>query len=221
MEEEKALKLIEINKKSIEKLILQFGECEKAKTRCGQAVFALKSLKETEEMVLTFIKKNYLEIDALFHLLHKPKEFKDLSITEDGITVTRNTYYGEDKNISAIKMSTGQRVSLALAVMFTIYFNAADAPNFLLLDEPIANLDDLHLINMLEILRCIALNGTQIFITTANKELMKIMRRKFSFLENDYKEFKLSRNGKEKVQIIERTYNPQKESIVERNISQN
>lgn len=58
-----------------------------------------------------------------------------------------------------------------------------------MLDEPVANLDDYQMLNLLDLLRRLALSGTQIFFTTANPDVAKLFRRKFSFLEGDFKCF--------------------------------
>lgn len=93
------------------------------------------------------------------------------------------------------QMSTGQRMALAFSVMITLHMRAANAPNFLMLDEPVANLDDMHVLNLIDLLRELAIGGTQIIITTADSHMAKFLRRKFSFLKEEYSHFELSRKG--------------------------
>jgi len=90
-------------------------------------------------------------------------------------------------------MSMGQRTSLALAVMFQMHMMGKNAPRILLLDEPISNLDDAHIMNLVDILRELAISGTQLFITTANTEIADYLVRKFAFLQEDMAYYKLSR----------------------------
>ena len=38
-----------------------------------------------------------------------------------------------------------------------------------MLDEPVANLDDMHVLNLIDLLRELTINGTQIIITTVDR----------------------------------------------------
>ena len=62
-------------------------------------------------------------------------------------------------------MSTGQRSTIAMAVMFALHMAAPNAPQFLLLDEPLATMDDTQVLNVLDILKSMAEQNTQIFFT--------------------------------------------------------
>lgn len=137
-------------------------------------------------------------VRALFLLLTSARDYSDLQ-------------YNDENSLAAIKinskiqvlpanMSTGQRVCFALASLLASFLENSKAPNIIILDEPVANLDDLHLLNMLDILRQLAINGTQIFFTTANESVAKLFIRKFAFLKNDFKSIKVDDVG-EKVII--------------------
>ena len=69
------------------------------------------------------------------------------------------------------------------------------APNIIILDESVANLDDLHLLNMLDILRQLTIKGTQIFFTTANESVAKLFKRKIGFMQDELKSIKVSDVG--------------------------
>ena len=45
------------------------------------------------------------------------------------------------------------------------------------------------MLNLLDLLRRLALSDSQIFFTTANPDVAKLFRRKFSFLGDDFKSF--------------------------------
>lgn len=75
----------------------------------------------------------------------------------------------DNKPIRIFQMSMGQRTFLALAVLFTLHLSALKAPKFLTLDEPVANMDDFHLMNLIDILGELALQGIQIIFTTMDK----------------------------------------------------
>lgn len=99
-------------------------------------------------------------------------------------------------------------MALAFSVMITLHMGAVNAPNFLMLDEPVANLDDMHVLNLIDLLRQLAISGTQIIITTADSQMAKFLRRKFSFLKEEYSHFKMERNGNARTFINVIHYNP-------------
>ena len=83
-----------------------------------------------------------------------------------------------------------------------------------MLDEPVANLDDGHMLNLLDLLKRLAISDTQIFFTTANPDVAKLFRRKFSFLENEFKFFTVMEADEIKIKC--ETFAPgQEESVRE------
>lgn len=159
-----------------------------------------------ETAIIEFTTNNIERIEYLFKSLHRPKEFLQLKITEDGSLAALR---GNDMLwVKAHQMSTGQRVSLALSVMLSLYLTAENAPKFIMLDEPVANMDDLHMLNLMDILREIALQGTQIFFTTANPDVAILFRRKFSFFGRNFKQYNLVRQNNDGTNIYVYTYNP-------------
>jgi len=196
------------NEKSRQENELQ--NTKKVIERCEKAIEAFKRLPTLEKAIENFIKNNSKRIEYFFNLLHMPREFTNLEYKDYKIKVKR-TSTGEI--IDASQMSTGQRASLALALMFTLHSTARNAPKFILLDEPIANMDDMHFLNLIDIVRKFALTGTQIFFTTANPEVAGIFRRKFSFFEDKFKHFKFIRNNNMPTQLYEITYKPNEEMI--------
>lgn len=78
-------------------------------------------------------------------------------------------------------MSTGQRTALVLSVFFQMNLTADYTPAFLLLDEPVANIDDLNILALIDFLReFVIIHHRQIIVTTANQNVAKLFRRKFS-----------------------------------------
>jgi DNA repair protein SbcC/Rad50 len=181
------------------------GEIEKNIIDCQRAIGILSGLPKHEKFVQTFIKNNLTKIEYLFKSIHSPKEFTSLEFDETGIIAIREK--GKSKS-KAHQMSTGQRVSLALAVMFTHFLAAQNAPKVLLLDEPVANMDDLHLLNLLDIIRELALRGTQIIFTTANPDVAGLFRRKFSFFGKEFKQFEFIRQDSGFTKVKELIFSP-------------
>jgi len=203
-----AIQSVKLKKTELQTLELTKEKLLKYLNRCNEACNAFASMPKLNERVTNFIQGNKERIQLFFKALHTPKEFVSLDIVENKLVVTREK---DKKQIRIYQMSTGQRVSLALAVIFTLYLSAEYAPKFLLLDEPVANMDDLHLMNLMDILRALALNGTQIIFTTANPIVAGIFRRKFSFFGDKFNHFELSRYNLEPAQINILKYSPNKE----------
>ncbi|KQL35463.1 hypothetical protein AN959_06030, partial [Psychrobacillus sp. FJAT-21963] len=197
-----------LNLKSLE---VEQGEITGNIIACENAIGVLNGLPKHEEFVQSFIKNNLSKIEYLFKSIHSPKEFVSLEFDNTGIIAIREKNGVKAK---AHQMSTGQRVSLALSVMFTHFLAAPNAPDFLLLDEPVANMDDLHLLNLLDIIRELALRGTQIIFTTANPDVAGLFRRKFSFFGQQFKKFEFIREDNGLTTIKELVYSPELEDEI-------
>ncbi|OLN27214.1 hypothetical protein [Desulfosporosinus metallidurans] len=212
--------LIEINKHDHEQLLLQsqlentedeLGILQNKIQRCELACNALGQLRSLKTYTEEFITKNIAKIERFFKLLHTPREFDEIHLEEDGL-ILRRKWDQEECAVKAFQMSSGQRASLALSVMFAVHLAAPNAPKFIIMDEPVANMDDLHLMNLLDLLRDLALSGRQIFFTTANPDVANLFRRKFSFFEEQFTHFEFSRHSGKPVQIRSMKYSPDKEN---------
>jgi exonuclease SbcC len=206
---EKNKELEELNN-NINKANLEIDELKNQLKRCKIACKIFDQLKYLKVYTDDFIEDNIERIKKFFNLIHTPREFNDLILEERSIKIFR-----ESSKVKATEISSGQRVSLALSILFTLHLAAPNTPRFIILDEPIANLDDLHLLNLLDILRDLAANGRQIFFTTANPEVANIFRRKFSFFREKFKFFELNRYGNSSVKIETKQFSPEEEEAVE------
>lgn len=193
----------------VEKLQKDKEELEKKSRRCQEAYELISSQRKLEDIMKDFLSENEKQIELYFKLLHRPKEFGTLRICDGKISIVRNS---NGKTVECTQMSTGQRMALAFSIMITLHKNAPNAPKFLMLDEPVANLDDMHVLNLIDLLRELAIGGTQIIITTADSQMAKYLRRKFSFLQREYTHFELVRKGSEKTDIRENHYSPEKKT---------
>ena len=94
------------------------------------------------------------------------------------------------------EISTGQRAAYALSIFLAQNSQLTNAPPVVLIDDPIAHVDDLNALSFLDYLREVALLGTrQIFFATANDKLATLIERKFDFLGNGFKKFALNRGA--------------------------
>lgn len=178
------------------------SKCETGQSKLEEEVEVIS----LEEILNAHIKK----IECIFKLLIASNEYAELKVIEGEIVAIRN---GSNESISMAKMSTGQKVCLALAFMFALFLSNEKSPNVILLDEPAANLDDLHMLNLLDVLRRLALSDTQIFFTTANPSVAQLFRRKFSFLEDEFRYFNINESEQD-FKVRCEIYSPYREEAV-------
>ncbi len=207
---------LKFKKEQIEKLEKERGLVEEWIQKCQKACDVIERQQLLKDIMEKFLTQHAKQIELFFKLLHRPKEFGKLSIEDGNIRFMRNSN-GEFAECN--QMSTGQRMALAFSVMITLHMGAVNAPNFLMLDEPVANLDDMHVLNLIDLLRQLAISGTQIIITTADSQMAKFLRRKFSFLKEEYSHFKLKRNGNARTFINVIHYNPNEKKEIKQPIS--
>lgn len=154
--------------------------------RCAKAIQAFEKMPSLSSFVEKGIKGNIQQISKFFKWMHHSGEFEELGIDEGGIYAIRGLNH---ELIRTYQMSTGQRSTIAMSVMFALYMAAPEAPQFLLLDEPLATMDDTQVLNVLDILKSMAEHGTQIFFTTANGIMIKLFKECFKNTDFDYKEY--------------------------------
>jgi len=143
---------------------------------------------ETLQLYYTTQKKrNESSINQIYHRLHSIDENIYIEQNEQGLSNFKFSYSDKPKDKRDIhEMSAAQINSLALSVMLSQYLHNVSAPRLLLLDEPMANLDDLHLLNLLDFLRELALQGTQVFIAVARSQTADVADVKFRCLAEEY-----------------------------------
>ncbi len=133
----------------------------------------------------TFLQAYESAILDVFERIHSPKEFTGLSLGTAGndqeIVLERDD--GTTAKLSQI--STGQRSALALSIFLALNRSAKDCLDLILIDDPIAHIDDLNGLAFIDYLRNAALAETQVFIATANTKLRKLLEMKFGFLTQD------------------------------------
>lgn len=136
------------------------------------------------------IRINREAIESIFASIHAPDEFSGLGDSLDTLQRKNNT-----QSAKLSEISTGQRAAFALSVFLAQNGRLTTAPPVILIDDPVAHIDDLNSLSFLDYLREIAINGKrQIFFATANVKLANIFERKFDFLgKKDFRRFDLSR----------------------------
>ncbi|QDT88796.1 AAA family ATPase [Gimesia algae] len=156
--------------------------------RDAQAVFQeILEKNSLESAMEAALQKNKEAIDEIFRRIHSPAEFSHL---KNMTTLVRKT--GEEAKLQQI--STGQRAALALSLFLAQNAQLRSAPPLMLIDDPIAHVDDLNCLSFLDYLREVALTGErQIVFATANDKLASLFERKFDFLGREFMRHDLQR----------------------------
>ncbi len=174
---------------------------------CRKANRVINSLTPSSEYAREFIECNIEGISNLFGSLHFPKEFEGLGLNENGELVGYRGNSHSKKEVPIYLMSTGQRTAVVLSVFFRFFNSLETIPKFILMDEPVSNIDDLNTLALFDFLRELSLNkDCQVFFTTANYQVAKLFRRKFSFLRDNFHSFRFERNGNSKTAITREHY---------------
>lgn len=138
----------------------------------------------------TLLEENRSQVARIFSRIHSPHEF-EVNIEDDAylkrITTKKLTRLNE--------ISTGQRAAFALSVFLAMNAYATKAPPVILIDDPVAHVDDLNTLSFLDYLRDLASTATrQIFFSTADDKLAGLFEHKFSFLGEDFQQYNLTRD---------------------------
>jgi exonuclease SbcC len=139
------------------------------------------------------LQENRGSIEAIFARIHSPAEFRGMG--SQLATLVRKTN-GQEATLSQI--STGQRAAFALSIFLAQNAQLTAAPPVILIDDPIAHIDDLNSLSFLDYLRDVALtNRRQIYFATANDKLATLFERKFDFLGPEgFRRFNLQREAR-------------------------
>jgi DNA repair exonuclease SbcCD ATPase subunit len=145
------------------------------------------SLTAAMEMAL---QQNRTAIEAIFARIHSPAEFSGL-----GSSMTTLVRKNNSGTATLQQISTGQRAAFALSLFLAQNAQLRSAPPLILIDDPIAHVDDLNCLSFLDYLREIVVAGDrQVVFATANDKLAMLFERKFDFLgSEDFRRYDLKR----------------------------
>ena len=136
--------------------------------------------------VTNFVKNNHTTIVNIFKKIHAPNEFEDIQFEKTGDdSYCIKLYRNRTKTwVGLSKVSTGQRSALALSVFLALNLRVTGGPRLLLIDDPVAHVDDLNTLSFLDYLREIVVKDKrQLFFATASRKLASLFEMKFSGLE--------------------------------------
>jgi len=121
-------------------------------------------------------------INEIFSRIHAPNEYEYVG-GDDVLLQTTSTH----QKRTLEQVSTGQRAAFALSVFLAMNRSASSSPPVILIDDPIAHIDDLNALSFLDYLRDLAVNSNrQIFFATADTRIASLFARKFSFLGDSF-----------------------------------
>jgi chromosome segregation protein len=130
------------------------------------------------------------QINEVFSRIHSPREYEYVG-NANVLLRTADGHFPRTLD----QVSTGQRAAFALSLFLARNRTAASAPPVLLIDDPIAHIDDLNALSFLDYLRDLAVNsGRQIFFATADTRVASLFSKKFSFLGASFKTIHLVRS---------------------------
>ena len=142
------------------------------------------------------LQDNRAGIDAIFKRIHAPNEFGILKGLGDASKAIQLIRKSTDTGVSLNQISTGQRAAFALSVFLAQNARLkAAAPPVILIDDPIAHVDDLNALTFIDYLREIVLaSKRQLFFATSDEKLACLIERKFDFLGTaEFRRFDLVR----------------------------
>ena len=164
-----------------ELLGIQFSELSQRIKRLSEAQTTFKTIKNKHSLsgaMESAIQQNHAGIETIFSRIHSPADFCGLG---SKLTTLVRKVDGDEAKLSQI--STGQRAAYALSIFLAQNAQLQVAPPVVLIDDPIAHVDDLNALSFLDYLREVVLTGRrQIFFSTANEKLATLFERKFDFL---------------------------------------
>lgn len=130
-------------------------------------------------------------VSHIFTRIHSPAEYTLGDFNGEELLATREGLRAHGVH----QVSTGQRAALALSIFLALNRSAESAPPVLLIDDPVAHIDDLNALSFLDYLRDLAVRTRkQIFFATADAKLAALFQRKFEFLGAErFKKIVLSR----------------------------
>lgn len=179
-------------KERVEKLRPQIQKLSRQKENLKDALETLTklisecSLERATQESLSAISE---QINDVFSRIHAPREYE---YSGNGEALLQTASAHEARSLEQV--STGQRAAFALSVFLALNKTAQAAPPILLIDDPIAHIDDLNALSFLDYLRDLAVNSKrQIIFATADTRIASLFAKKFSFLGDAFKTIALLR----------------------------
>jgi len=172
-------------KKQLHDLLLSHDNLKKAKDILDLIVKDYSLEQATQESLASI----HTHVSRIFSKIHAPSEYILRDFQNDKWLVN---HLGQAQGVHQV--STGQRAALALSIFLALNLSAESAPQVILIDDPIAHIDDLNALSFIDYLRDLAIQtNKQIFFATADSKLAALFEKKFEFLGKRYKRIVLTK----------------------------
>ncbi|WP_291013914.1 ABC transporter ATP-binding protein, partial [Hydrogenophaga sp.] len=179
------------------------GELQAATSRLSKTMAARGNLSRATTSLANIVENHSLDkatadsfvairgkVSDVFAQIHSPPEYTLGSFSDGQLIIRRDDARQHDVN----QVSTGQRAALALSIFLALNESATTAPPVILIDDPVAHIDDLNALSFLDYLRDVVVGSRkQVFFATADARLAALFQRKFEFLgEQRFKRINLT-----------------------------
>ena len=186
--DESIQRLIVENQSIIQKAEVDLKNDRPILDRLRHAVSVLERLTREdpqENHVQKFFSENLSQIGNLFCAMHAPRDFKRIEWATDPMGI-RAVRISDSISCSVSQLSSGQRNALSLAIFLTMNRKLENAPSLILLDDPVAHVDDLNIVSFFDCLREMLLTcDRQVFFATASSKTANLFQKKFDFLGHE------------------------------------
>jgi DNA repair exonuclease SbcCD ATPase subunit len=173
-EEDRTDRLEELND-DLSDLRADRNELERARTRFGEIATSVRLVAEIESG--RAIAKVETSIQKLLDSLYLYSHLNRVAVTREPADILLHDDFVRTAVRPDLYASTGQLNVLALALIIgTSLHQRASRLRTLLLDEPVQNLDDLHFLGFIALVRRLA-KSRQVILSTADSNISEIFRR--------------------------------------------
>jgi chromosome segregation protein len=128
------------------------------------------------------------EMQSIFGRIHSPHEYE----VHEGLSKPLKRL-GTSEVVTLNQISTGQRAAYVLSLFLGMNAQLSGGPRVVLLDDPVAHVDDLNALSFLDYLRQLVLvEERQIFYATADARMAGLFEHKFRFLGRDFRKLEIA-----------------------------
>jgi ABC-type cobalamin/Fe3+-siderophores transport system ATPase subunit len=185
------------NEGKIRKAQSSIDKLSPRKERADIAVATIEDILQhdsKEKHVQGFLEDNLQEIVRVFRIMHAPREFSELEFDSSTGALRLVRRAGQTRS-GVTEISSGQRAALSLSIFLVLNEKLFNGPPFIILDDPVAHVDDLNILSFFDYLRELVISGNrQLFFATASEKVANLYRKKFDFLGDGFCDTSLTRS---------------------------
>ncbi|WP_313245961.1 AAA family ATPase [Stenotrophomonas rhizophila] len=151
----------------------------------------IRSEHSLERGLSDFLGSNLSSIQSIFERIHVPNELRLSNLSSRELM-----RLPDESPVNMNQISTGQRAALVLSIFLTLNSSLRLGPPIMLVDDPVAHIDDMNSLALLDYLADVAEGGQrQIFFATADEKLANLFEKKMAFLGERFRSISLARDN--------------------------